>query len=333
VSAGELALKKIVFSGVKPSGKLHVGNYLGAIRNWVEIQHNYQNYFCVVNAHAITVPQDPTELRDRTRDVAALYVACGIDPEESVIFVQSHVSAHFELAWILNCFTPMGWLNRMTQFKEKAGEERESVSTGLFDYPALMAADILLYDADYVPVGNDQVQHIELTRDVAQRFNYIYGDTLHMPEALVRDTGARIMSLDSPTKKMSKSDEAPMGVIDMLDPPDAITRKIKRAVTDTQRDIVFSEERPGLLNLLTIYQLLSGESRDQIEAHFAGKGYAALKGELAEMMVETLRPIQERYHHIVTEKGYLDGLLARGAERAAPVANATLRRVKDKVGL
>ncbi|MHB0876485.1 MAG: tryptophan--tRNA ligase [Anaerolineae bacterium] len=326
-------MKKRVFSGVKPSGRTHVGNYLGAIRNWVEIQHNYENYFCVVNAHAITVPQDPQELRDRTRDVAALYIACGIDPEESVIFVQSHVPAHFELTWILNCFTPIGWLNRMTQFKEKVGEERESASTGLFDYPVLMASDILLYHADYVPVGNDQVQHIELTRDVAQRFNYMYGETLKLPEALVRDTGARIMSLDNPTKKMSKSDESPMGTIDLLDAPDAITRKIKRAVTDALRDIRFSEERPGLLNLLTMYQLLSGQSREEIEAHFEGKGYAALKGELAEMMVEALRPIQERYRQIVGEPGYLDALLARGAQRAAPVAEATLRQVKDKVGL
>jgi len=326
-------LKKRVFSGVAPSGNLHIGNYLGAIRNWVEMQHETENFFCVVNAHAITVPQDPAKLRAKTREVAALYVACGIDPEESVIFVQSHVPAHFELTWILNCFTPTGWLNRMTQFKDKAGEERESASAGLYNYPVLMAADILLYDADYVPVGEDQTQHVELTRDVAQRFNYLYGETFTVPQALIRETGARIMALDSPTKKMSKSAESQQGTLGLLDTPDSLRRKVKRAVTDMLRDIRFDPERPGLNNLLCIYQLLSGNSREQIESHFEGKGYAALKGELGELVVESLRPMQERYHRIMDEPGYIDALLRRGAERATSVAEATLRRAKEKVGL
>ena len=326
-------MKKRVFSGVAPSGNLHIGNYLGAIRNWVEMQHETENFFCVVNAHAITVPQDPAKLRAKTREVAALYVACGIDPEESVIFVQSHVPAHFELTWILNCFTPTGWLNRMTQFKDKAGEERESASAGLYNYPVLMAADILLYDADYVPVGEDQTQHVELTRDVAQRFNYLYGETFTVPQALIRETGARIMALDSPTKKMSKSAESQQGTLGLLDTPDSLRRKVKRAVTDMLRDIRFDPERPGLNNLLCIYQLLSGNSREQIESHFEGKGYAALKGELGELVVESLRPMQERYHRIMDEPGYIDALLRRGAERATSVAEATLRRAKEKVGL
>ncbi len=330
---GARALKKKVFSGVQPSGNLHIGNYLGALRNWVEIQHQYDNVFCVVNAHAITVPQDPAVLRAKTREVAAIYMACGIDPNESVVFVQSHVSAHFELAWLLNCVTPTGWLNRMTQFKEKAGEERESVSTGLYDYPVLMAADILLYDADLVPVGDDQTQHVELARDIAQRFNHLFGETFKVPQALVRETGARIMSLDSPTKKMSKSSESPMGAIDLLDEPDAIRRKIKRAVTDPLRGIVFDPERHGLFNLLIIYQLLSGWSREQIESHFEGKGYAELKRELGELVVESLRPIQERYAGIMDDPHYLDGVLAEGADRASTMADAKLRLAKHNMGL
>jgi len=326
-------LKKKVFSGVQPSGNLHIGNYLGALRNWVEIQHQYDNVFCVVNGHAITVPQEPAVLRAKTREVAAIYIACGIDPSESVVFVQSDVSAHFELAWLLNCVTPTGWLNRMTQFKEKAGEERESVSTGLYDYPVLMAADILLYNADLVPVGDDQTQHVELTRDIAQRFNHLFGETFKVPQALVRETGARIMSLDNPAKKMSKSSESPMGAVDILDEPDAVRRKIMRAVTDPLRGIVFDPERQGLYNLLTIFQLFSGWSREQIEAHFEGKGYADLKRELADLVVESLRPIQARYAELMDDPHHLDTLLAQGAERAAPVAQATLLLAKKNMGL
>jgi tryptophanyl-tRNA synthetase len=287
----------------------------------------------VVNAHAITVPQDPQVLREKSREVAAIYIACGIDPEKSVVFIQSHVPAHFELTWLFNCITPMGWLNRMTQFKEKAGDERESVSTGLFDYPVLMAADILLYDADLVPVGSDQTQHIELTRDIAQRFNYLFGETFKLPQALVRETGARIMALDEPTKKMSKSSESPMGAVDILEAPDSIKRKIMRAVTDPLRDIVFDPERHGLYNLLTIYQLLSGWSREQIESHFQGKGYADLKRELVDLVVETLRPIQERYRELRADEAYLEQVLRRGAETAAPIAEAKLKQAKERMGL
>jgi tryptophanyl-tRNA synthetase len=326
-------LKKRVFSGVQPSGSLHIGNYLGAIRNWVKIQDNYDSFFCVVDAHAITVPQDPAVLREKTREVAALYMACGIDPAKAVIFVQSHVSAHFELTWILNCITPTGWLNRMTQFKDKAGEERESASAGLYDYPVLMAADILLYKADLVPVGADQKQHIELTRDVAQRFNYLFGETFVVPEGFIPETGARIMSLDDPSRKMSKSDDSAAGRIGLLDAPDDIRRKIKRAVTDTRRDIRFDPDRAGLYNLLSIFELLSGWSREAIEAHFEGKGYAQLKAELGELVVESLRPIQERYHRMRQEQGYIEALLKAGADRARPIAESTLHEAKVRVGL
>jgi len=322
-----------VFSGVQPSGSLHIGNYLGAIRNWVKIQDNYDSFFCVVDAHAITVPQDPAVLREKTREVAALYMACGIDPAKAVIFVQSHVSAHFELTWILNCITPTGWLNRMTQFKDKAGEERESASAGLYDYPVLMAADILLYKADLVPVGADQKQHIELTRDVAQRFNYLFGETFVVPEGFIPETGARIMSLDDPSRKMSKSDDSAAGRIGLLDAPDDIRRKIKRAVTDTRRDIRFDPDRAGLYNLLSIFELLSGWSREAIEAHFEGKGYAQLKAELGELVVESLRPIQERYHRMRQEQGYIEALLKAGADRARPIAESTLHEAKVRVGL
>lgn len=326
-------MKKRVFSGVQPSGSLHIGNYLGAIRNWVKIQDNYDSFFCVVDAHAITVPQDPAVLREKTREVAALYMACGIDPAKAVIFVQSHVSAHFELTWILNCITPTGWLNRMTQFKDKAGEERESASAGLYDYPVLMAADILLYKADLVPVGADQKQHIELTRDVAQRFNYLFGETFVVPEGFIPETGARIMSLDDPSRKMSKSDDSAAGRIGLLDAPDDIRRKIKRAVTDTRRDIRFDPDRAGLYNLLSIFELLSGWSREAIEAHFEGKGYAQLKAELGELVVESLRPIQERYHRMRQEQGYIEALLKAGADRARPIAESTLHEAKVRVGL
>ncbi len=325
--------KPRVFSGVQPSGALHIGNYLGAIRNWVRMQDGNECFFCVVDAHAITVPQDPKRLRALTREIAALYIACGVDPERTVIFVQSHVPAHFEMTWIFNCITPLGWLNRMTQFKEKAGEQREQVSAGLYDYPVLMASDILLYDTDYVPVGEDQIQHIELTRDIAQRFNYLFGETFKLPQAIVQRAGARIMSLDNPEKKMSKSSESPMGTIDLLDEPDAIRQKIMRAVTDSLREIRFDESRKGLYNLLTIYELLSGQSREEIESHFAGRGYAELKRELAELVAESLRPIREKYREIMKDPQYIEDILARGAEKANAIAQQTLRRAKERVGL
>jgi tryptophanyl-tRNA synthetase len=321
-----------VFSGIQPSGTPHIGNYLGAIRHWAAEQDIYDNVFCVVNLHAITVPQDPDELRDNTRQLAAVLLACGLDPKRSSLFIQSQVSEHAELAWILNCFTPMGWLNRMTQFKSKAGEERENVSTGLFDYPVLMAADILLYQTDAVPVGDDQRQHVELTRDLANSFNFRFGTTFVEPRPLIREVGARIMALDDPERKMSKSD-AEGSYIALLDPPDAIRKKIARATTDSERTIVFDENRPGIFNLLTIYQLMSGQTRAQVEAEFEGKGYKAFKAALSDLVIATLEPVQRRYAELAADPEHLDRLLREGADKVRPTAAETLRMVKDKVGI
>jgi tryptophanyl-tRNA synthetase len=324
-----------VLSGIQPSGNLHLGNYLGAVKRWVERQDEFDNYFCIVDLHAITVPQDPAALRRSIRELAAFYLAAGIDPERSTVFVQSHVPAHAELSWILNCITPMGWLERMTQFKDKAareGNNRERISTGLFDYPVLMAADIVLYDANYVPVGDDQRQHVELTRDIAERFNRLYGETLVVPEPLIAETGARIMGLVDPTDKMSKSDDTPGQRIGIYDSPETIRRNIMRATTDSGREIRFDPSRPGIYNLLGIYEVLSGDSRAAIEAHFEGKGYGDLKRELADLVIESLAPIQERCRQLV-DSAELDELLEAGAERAAVVADATLLRVKQKMGL
>ncbi len=326
-------MKKRVFSGIQPTGDIHIGNYLGAIRRWVEMQREYDSIFCVVDLHAITVPQDPKILRAKTREVAGLLIASGIDPEAAALFVQSHVSAHAELTWILNCFIPMGWMRRMTQFKEKSEKQKEEVSTGLFDYPALMSADILLYQTDVVPVGEDQKQHVELARDTAQRFNSLYGQTFTLPVPLIPEEGARIMSLDDPSQKMSKSEEQPGRAIYLLDSPDDIRGKIMRATTDSLREIRFDESRPGINNLLVIYELFSGRSRPEIEAQFEGKGYADLKREMAEVVVEGLRPLQQRYREITADASSLEALLKRGADRVRPLAEKTLGGVKDKVGL
>jgi tryptophanyl-tRNA synthetase len=326
-------MKKRVFSGIQPTGNLQIGNYLGAVNQWVNMQNEFDCLFCIVDLHAITVPQEPNILKAKIREVTGLLLAAGIDPKQSILFVQSHVSAHAELAWILNCFTPMGWMQRMTQFKEKSEELKGQVSTGLFDYPALMAADILLYETDVVPVGEDQKQHVELTRDIAQRFNSIYGPTFRLPEPVIPEVGARIMGLDDPTKKMSKSEDNPGHAINLLDSPDAIRSKIMRATTDSLREVRFDENRPGINNLLTIYQVLTGQPEDEIEAHFAGKGYAALKKELGEIAVEALRPLQSRYRELVAEPSYLETLLAEGAVRARPLAEKTLALVKERVGL
>jgi tryptophanyl-tRNA synthetase len=326
-------MKKRVFSGIQPTGNLHIGNYLGAMHQWVVMQTEYDCLFCIVDLHAITVPQEPNILKAKTREVTGLLLAAGIDPKRAIVFVQSHVTAHAELAWILNCFTPMGWMQRMTQFKEKSEELKGQVSVGLFDYPALMAADILLYETDIVPVGEDQKQHVELARDVAQRFNSIYGPTFKLPEPVIPQVGARIMGLDDPTKKMSKSEEDPGHAINLLDSPDAIRSKIMRATTDSLREVRFDENRPGINNLLTIYQVLTGQPEDEIEAHFAGKGYATLKKELGEVAVEALRPLQSRYRELVAEPSYLESLLAEGAARARPMAEKTLALVKERVGL
>ncbi len=327
-------MKKRVFSGIQPTGDTHIGNYLGAIKQWVKRQDDFDNIFCIVDLHAITVlPQDPKVLKAKIRELSGLYFAAGIDPKRSIVFVQSHISAHSELAWILNCFLPIGWMQRMTQYKEKSQKQKEQVSVGLFDYPALMAADILLYDTDGVPVGDDQKQHVELTRDVAQRFNSIYGETFKIPEPLIPEVGARIMGLDDPTSKMNKSETAANHAISLLDKPDVIRGKISRATTDSQREIRFDEERPGIYNLLVIYQLFSGMSRKDIEAHFSDKGYAVLKEELGEVVVEGLRPLQTRYQELTADPGYIDSLLTEGANRARPLAEKVLASVKERVGL
>ncbi|OGO30723.1 MAG: tryptophan--tRNA ligase [Chloroflexi bacterium RBG_16_56_11] len=326
-------MKKRVFSGIQPTGEIHIGRYLGAIRHWVSMQDNYDSIICVVDLHAITVPQDPRLLKGRIREFAGLLLAAGIDAERSILFVQSHVSAHSELAWILNCFIPMGWMQRMTQFKEKSVKQKEQVSVGLFDYPALMAADILLYDTDVVPVGEDQKQHVELARDAAQRFNNIYGETFVLPEPVIPDVGARIMGLDDPNKKMSGSEMGVGHSIALLDSPDVIRSKIMKATTDSHRDVVFDESRPGIFNLLTIYQIITGEGKKEIESRFAGKGYGDLKKALAEVVVEVLRPLQERYRQITADPGHIDAILKSGAEKARPLAVRTLARVKEKVGL
>ncbi|MBN1963905.1 MAG: tryptophan--tRNA ligase [Anaerolineae bacterium] len=329
--------KQRVLSGVQPSGNLTIGNYLGALSQWAAEYQHYESYFCVVDMHAITVPHNPAELAAKTREVAGLYIASGIDPEVATIFVQSQVAAHAELAWVLNCLTPVGWLQRMTQFKDKSAKlEQESVGTGLLTYPVLMAADILLYQAHKVPVGDDQKQHLELTRDVAQRFNFHFGETFVVPEAMIRETAARIMGLDDPTKKMSKSEtDSQYHAVYLLDPPDMARKKIMRAVTDSGRDIRFSDdpEKAGVNNLLQIYEVLTGaDSRQAVEAHFEGKGYGDLKREVAEVVLEAIAPIRARYNEIAEESGYLDDVLARGAERAAAFAEKTLRTVKERVG-
>jgi tryptophanyl-tRNA synthetase len=329
----EVFMKKRVFSGIQPTGNIHIGNYIGATLHWAADQDIYDNIFCIVDLHAITEWQDPKELKAKIREATGLLLAAGIDPQKSIVFVQSHVHEHSELAWILNCFIPMGWLGRMTQYKEKSGQQKEQVSVGLFDYPALMAADILLYDTDVVPVGDDQKQHVELARDLAQRFNNFYGNVFTVPEPKIADVGARIMGLDDPTKKMSKSEEGPNHAIALLDKPDVIRKKIMRATTDSQTTVVFDEKRPGIYNLLTIYQIFTGEKNKDIEAKFAGKGYGDFKKALAEVIIEGLRPLQERYQKIMSDPGHLDAVLAEGAAKARPMAQKTLAKVHKVVGL
>jgi tryptophanyl-tRNA synthetase len=324
-----------VFSGIQPSGSLHIGNYLGALRQWVARQADKENFFCIVDLHAITLPQDPEVLRRTTREVAALYLAAGIDPQQSTIFVQSHVRAHAECCWIFNCVTPLGWLERMTQFKSKS-EGRESVSAGLLDYPVLQAADILLYDADEVPVGEDQKQHIELARDIAQRFNFLYGETFVVPQHVIPESGARVRGFDDPSAKMSKSKavEVRGHAVKLTDEPDEIRWVIRRATTDSGREIVFSEspEKAGVNNLLEVYELLTGQSRPEIESYFAGKGYGQLKSEVAEVVVEGLRPIRERYQQLMSDPAELDRTLAIGAGRARAVADPKIEEIKRRVG-
>jgi len=331
----EAPVKKRVFSGVQPTGNIHIGNYLGAIRNWVAGQAEYDNIFCIVDLHALTVlPIDPKELHLTTRKLAALYVACGLDTRYCKLFVQSHVHEHAEMSWIMNCFTPMGWLNRMTQFKTKAGDNPDSVSTGLYCYPTLMACDILLYQTNFVPVGDDQRQHIEFTRDLAQRFNSMYEQQVFtIPEPQIRAVGARIMSLDNPTSKMSKSDPNDGSRINLLASPKLIKQKIGRATTDSLRLVTFDPERPGIYNLLSIYQLLTEQSEQEIEAEFAGKGYGDFKAALTERLVATLSPIQQRYNELINDLPTLEAILKQGADAVRPQAATTLQRVKDVIGL
>jgi tryptophanyl-tRNA synthetase len=324
--------KKRVFSGIQPSGNLTIGNYLGAIKNWVAEQHKYHNVFCVVDLHALTVPQDPQVLYDKSREVALLYLACGIDLTHCAIFIQSHIPAHSELTWLLNCITPLGWLERMTQYKDKALKQ-ESVSTGLLDYPVLMAADILLYDTHYVPVGEDQKQHLEITRDIAQRFNSLYGETFVLPEVLIPKAGARVKGLDDPTAKMSKSSDKRGHALHLLDTPDELRHSIMRATTDSENRIAFDPEQPGVLNLLTIYQALTGEDEATILADFAGQGYGRLKKRVAEVVISALEPIQARYYQMAADPAQIEQILAEGVERVQPLAEHRLGVVRERLGL
>ena len=325
-------MKKRVFSGVQPSGNLHIGNYLGALKNWVKIQSDYECIFGIVDLHAVTLYQEPAELRSKILETAALFLASGIDPKQSTIVVQSSVPAHSELAWMLTCVTPVGWLERMTQYKAKA-QAQETVGDGLLQYPVLMAADILIYQAAIVPVGDDQAQHLELTRDIAQRFNSLYGETFVMPGTSLPAVGARVMGLDEPDKKMSKSTPGSGHAIGLLDPPDQARKKIMRATTDSQPAVNFESLGAGVENLLNIFQAFSEWPAEKMREHFNGMRYGDLKKQVAEMVLLHLEPLQKRYREIVSEPGYLSGILKQGAERVAPIANSTVQLVKERMGL
>ncbi|HLJ68882.1 MAG TPA: tryptophan--tRNA ligase [Chloroflexota bacterium] len=324
-------MKPRVFSGIQPSNSPTIGNYLGAIQYWVRDQQRFDSIFCVVDLHAMTLPHQPRELRQHTWELAAMLLACGIDPEQSLLFVQSHVAEHTTLCWLLNTVTPTGWLNRMTQFKTKAGREREAASAALYDYPVLMAADILAYHTNFVPVGEDQKQHVELTRDIASRFNALYGETFTIPEPMIPELGARIMSLDDPTSKMSKT--APGGALFLVDSSDVIRKKIARAVTDSIGVVRFNPEQAGLYNLLTMLQSLSGETSEEIESRFAGGGYAPLKQELGDRVIQALEPIQRRYHEYLAAPEIVDRILETGAEKARSMAAPVVRDAEQRLGL
>ncbi len=323
--------KKRIFSGIQPSGELTLGSYMGAIKNWVALQDEYDCLYCIVDMHAITVRQDPADLRRRALAQLAQYLACGLDPQKSILFVQSHVPQHAELSWILGCYTQFGELSRMTQFKQKAQQHADNITAGLFTYPVLMAADILLYQADLVPVGEDQRQHVELCRDIGQRFNGVYGDTFVLPEAFIPKMGARIMSLGNPTSKMSKSD--PEGCVYMMDKPEVIQRKFKRAVTDSETAVRFDKEnKPGVSNLLTIYCAATGKTLAEAEAEFAGQGYGVFKPAVGDAVIELMRPIREEAERLMGDKTYLEGIYREGAQRAQYLARKTLSKVQRKVG-
>jgi len=325
-------MKARIFSGVQPSGNLHIGNYLGALKNWVEIQGNYESIFGIVDLHAITVHQDPAELRSKIRETAALFLAVGIDPKQSTIVVQSSIPEHSELAWMLTCVTPVGWLERMTQYKAKA-QAQETIGDGLLQYPVLMAADILIYQAAIVPVGDDQAQHLELTRDIAQRFNSLYGETFVMPATHLPAVGSRIMGLDDPDAKMSKSATGTGHAIGLLDPLDQVRKKIMRATTDSQPAVNFDGLGSGVQNLLNIFQAFSGWPGEKLREHFNGMRYGDLKKQVAEMVAASLEPLQKRFHDIMAEPGYLDRVLREGAERVSPIAKSTVQLVKERMGL
>ena len=326
-------MKKRVFSGIQPTGNIHLGNYLGAVKNWVDSQDEFDNIFCIVNSHAITIRQDPAALKAKTYELAAVLLACGIDVDKSKLFIQSEIDEHTALAWILECNIPMGDMSRMTQFKDKSQKNPKNINTGLFNYPALMAADILLYRSDFVPVGEDQKQHLELTRDVAERFNRDYGETFTIPEPMIPKVGARIMGLDDPSKKMSKSENKPNHGIALLDSPDEILRKFKKATTDSQNIVRFDQNQAGIYNLLSIYQIFTNKSQEAIEAEFEGKGYGVLKIAVAEAVIEGLRPIQERYARLANDQTYLREILAKSAEHVRAIAQETYQKAKKRVGL
>lgn len=324
--------KKVLFSGMQATGNLTLGNYLGALKNWVTLSDEYECFYSVVDMHSITVRQDPATLRKRARALLTLYIAAGLDPKKNCIYYQSHVSGHAELAWILNCFTYMGELNRMTQFKDKAAKHADNINAGLFTYPVLMAADILLYQADVVPVGVDQKQHLEITRDIAERFNNIYGDVFTIPEAYIGKVGAKIMSLQDPVKKMSKSDENPNASIYLMDDPDTIMRKCKRAVTDSEAQILYRDEQPGVKNLINIYSACTGKTAEEVVKEFDGRGYGDFKVAVGESVVSVLKPLQEEAARLTKDKAYIDGIIKENAEKAGYYANKTLRKVQKKVG-
>ena len=325
--------KKILYSGMQATGTLTLGNYLGALKNWVNLTDEYECIYGVMDLHSLTLRQVPAEFRKNARSLYALYVAAGLDPEKNCIYYQSHVSGHAELSWILGCFTYMGELNRMTQFKDKAAKHADNINAGLYTYPVLMAADILLYQADVVPVGVDQKQHLEITRDIAERFNNIYGDVFTIPEAYIGKKGAKIMSLQEPGKKMSKSDTNANATILLLDDTDTIIRKFKRAVTDSESEVRYAEEKPGISNLMDIYSAVTGKTYEEIEKEFAGKGYGDFKLAVGETVADHLKPLQERYEQLMKDKAYIESMIKQNDEKAAYYANKTLRKVQKKVGL
>jgi tryptophanyl-tRNA synthetase len=324
--------KKVIFSGIKPSGDLTLGNYLGAIKNWVKLQKEYECYFCVVDLHAITVKQEPKDLRKRTLEILAIYISAGIDPEKNTLFIQSHVPAHSEACWLLTCSTYMGELSRMTQYKDKSKNSGESIGAGLFIYPVLMAADILLYQTDLVPVGKDQLQHLEISRDIAERFNRMYSETFVIPEPYIPKAGAKIMDLQEPTKKMSKSEENANGYILIMDPPDVIRKKVNRAVTDSLGMVKYNDEQLGVKNLMTILMTITGVSTEEIEGKYEGLGYAQFKKDVAEAIVAELEPIQLKIKEYIDNKAYLEEIYKKGSEKANYVANKTLRKMQKKIG-